>query len=95
MILADKSVIPAVGIGSVKMILRDTEGKSVCVEFKNVLYVPELHKRLISIAQITAKGASIMFQKHSCELFFSGRKLDFGTRVNNLYRLNSQNFDSS
>jgi hypothetical protein len=89
-ILADKSVIPAVGIGNVKMVLRDSEGKSVCVEFKNVLYVPDLQKRLLSIPQMTTRGAEITFKKHSCELTFSGRKFDFGTKVKNLYKLNSQ-----
>ena len=89
-VLADKTVIPAVGIGAVKMVLKDSEGRNVCVEFKNVLYVPDLKKRLISIPQMTTKGAEITFKKYSCELLFSGRKFDFGRRVENLYKLNSQ-----
>ena len=56
-VLADKSVIHAVGIGTVKMLLRDSEGKTVRLEFKNVLYVPNLQKRFISIPQLTIEGA--------------------------------------
>ena len=77
-VLADKSVIHGVGIGTVQMLLKDSEGKTVCVEFKNVLYVPDLQKRLISIPQLTTKGAEITFKKHSCALLFSGRKFGFG-----------------
>ena len=91
--LADKSVIHAVGIGSVKMVLKDMDGKNVYVELKNVLYVPHLNKRLISIPQMANKGASITFEKSSCVLSFSGRMLDLGTRVGNLYRLNFQKED--
>ena len=57
-VLADKSVILAVGIGTVQMLLRDSKGKTVWVEFKNVLYVPDLQKRLISMI----KGAEITFE---------------------------------
>ena len=89
-VLADKSVIPAVGIGTIQKLLKDSQGKTVFVEFKNVLYVPDLQKRLISIPQLTIKGAEITFKKHSCALLFSGRKFDFGKRVENLYKLNSQ-----
>ena len=91
--LADKSVIHAVGIGSVKMVLKDMDGKNVYVELKNVLYVPDLNKRLISIPQMANKGASITFEKSSCVLSFSGRMLDLGTRVGNLYKLNFQKGD--
>ena len=82
-LLADKSVSKAVGIGSVKVLIRNARDEDVCVEFRNVLYVPLLTKRLVSISQMTQKGAEITFKKDSCELYFHNMKFRLGQRVDN------------
>ena len=50
--LADKSIVRAVGKGSVNVYLRDINGEKVPIRFENVLYVPNL-ERLISISLLT------------------------------------------
>ena len=82
-VLADKSVVPALGHGSVRATLRDRRGKLVKMKFENVLYVPALRKRLISVSQMTDRGAEITFKRNSCSLFFSGRTFKFGDHLRN------------
>ena len=57
-VLAEKSVIPAVGIGSIKMLFTDSEGKRI--ELKNVLHVPDLQKRLLFINDDKRSGNNFL-----------------------------------
>ena len=64
------------------------------ISFKNVLYVPGVKKRLLSIPQITDKGGEVTFKKNEVELKFSGRSYKFGKRDGKLYKLNNMSNDS-
>ena len=90
--LADKSIVKAVGKGSVNLYLRDVNGKKVPVAFENVLYVPNL-ERLISITQLTERGeVEVTFKKKMAVMQISGRQFIFGTKIGKLYKMNYCNF---
>jgi hypothetical protein len=57
-ILGNKSSIPATGIGRVA-VCTQAKGKWTHVVFQNVLFVPQLHRNLLSIPHLTESGAEI------------------------------------
>ena len=88
--LADKSLVKAVGFGSVQIYLSEEKGREVPIEIEKVLFVPELQKRLISISQIAGKGGEVTFKKKICVLSYQKRTFPFGQRIGNLYELSCQ-----
>ena len=94
-VLADKSVVRAVGQGELRVVLTDANGEKVNVLFKQVMYVPELRKRLISIGQLTNLGAEVTFTKDSVTLLTNGRKFVFGGRFGKLFELTCEFVRSS
>ena len=90
--LADKSIVKAVGKGSVNVYLKDENGVKVPVTFENVLYVPKL-ERLISISQLTErKDVEVSFKNKVAVLQISGRKFIFGNKTEKMYKINYCNF---
>ena len=85
-ILADKSIVPAIGCGDVKVIIFDNE---VPVTFKNVLYVPKLKKRLLSISEMTKTGAEVKFKGDLCSLIINQKKYVIGHKHGKLWKLNN------
>ena len=75
-------------MGPVKTKIRDVKGNHTIIALQNVLLVPNLRKRLISISQLTARGAEIIFKKDTCFLSRKGKRFNFGSRVGRLYVLN-------
>ena len=86
--LADKSLVRAVGFGDLNVYLPDESGKSVPVVFKEVMFVPQLEKRLISIGQVTKRGAQVLFNSDSVTMRIGGRNFSFGCSFGNLYNMN-------
>ena len=87
-VLADKSTVRAAGVGELRVILTDINNEKVAVVFRGVMYVPQLKKRLISIGQMTAAGASITFTNDSVTMSNHGRKFVFGGKFGKLFELN-------
>ena len=85
--LADKSVVRAVGQGCLNIYLRDINGRKVPVTFKNVLYVPNF-ERLISVSQLTKRGAEVVFKEKSVELRMGERCFEFGSKLGKLFKMN-------
>jgi hypothetical protein len=86
--LADKSVVPGEGEGDLCMYLRDEKEEKVAVKFKEVMYVPKLKKRLISIGQLVLNNtAEVTFRDQTVTLSTGGRKFVFGNRFGKLYEL--------
>ena len=85
--LADKSLVKAVGFGSVRVYLSEEKGRDVPIVIEKVLFVPQLQRRLISISQIVEKGGEVMFQKKKCILTYHNRRFEFGQRAGKLYQL--------
>ena len=85
--LADKTVVQAEGFGKLNFYLSEKNGGDVPITLENVLFVPRLKKKLLSISQITKKGPEMTFSARSCTLNFLGRHFEFGERIGNLYEL--------
>jgi hypothetical protein len=57
------------GIGSVRFAI----GVSQTVKLTDVLFVPELDRKLLSIPLLVAKGAEVLFREYHCDIRFGGR----------------------
>ena len=86
--LADESVFFSYGSGDVNMQLLDDNSEAVDIVFKDVLYVPKLQKKLLSITSMTKRGATVQFEGNSCTLLMKKRKFLFGHRHGKLWKLN-------
>jgi hypothetical protein len=87
--LADKSIVPAAGVGDVNLVLTDENGEKVPVTLKEVLYVPKLKMKLVSVSVLDDRGAEVSFKSGVCTVTASNRKFTFGHKVGKLYRLSS------
>ena len=84
--LADESKIFGYGIGDVNIKLFDGS-TFVPVVIKNVLYVPQLHRKLLSISDITDRGSSVTFKGQSSTITMKGKTFLFGQRHGKLWHL--------
>ena len=88
--LADKSQIASVGVGDVKAeIFSGVDGATIPVMFKNVLYVPGLKRRLLSIAAFTETGATVIFRGELCTIVINDKSYDLGHKHGKLWKLNN------
>ena len=55
--LADESFVPAAGVGDVNLVLVNEDGDNVPVVVPDVLYIPKLKKKLISVPTLDDRGA--------------------------------------
>jgi len=89
-ILSDNSTIPATGSGhlNVKMF---TNGKWSNTVLQDVLYVPDLHRNLLSVLHLAWRGADVLFSGEACQVFNHHKSpiLEGGLH-NNLYIMNMQ-----
>jgi len=69
-VLADRSVVPVLGEGTV--IIRGTRGKPVALT--RVLYVPDLGQRLLSVAGIYDRGGSVVWSATQIKVLAPGSR---------------------
>ena len=94
-VLADKTIVRGAGEGDLRVILTDENGEKVPVLLRNVLFVPQLKKRLMSIGQLTKLGAEVTFSDQEVTLRVHGRTFVFGGRFGKLYELTCEVLPSS
>ena len=70
--LADETSIFGYGIGDVNIKLYDGN-VFVPVVIKNVMFVPKLQQRLLSISDITDRGSSVTFEGNCSTLKMKGK----------------------
>ena len=87
--LADESSIFGYGIGNIKITLFDGTA-FVPVVIKNVLYVPKLKRKLLSITDITDRGSSVTFEGETCTVKMKDKHFLLGRRRGKLWRLHCQ-----
>lgn len=73
--------LPARGVGSVKFSF-DT-GR--VVSLRDVLHVPGLDRKLVSVNALTAKGAQVQFQNDGCDITFGGDVIGHVKKCGKLY----------
>ena len=86
--LADNSVLYSYGKGDVYLSLYNGPEK-VKVELKNVLYLPKIQNKLISLPSMTAKGATVEFKGQLCTIVIDGKSYQIGYKQGKLYKLKS------
>lgn len=81
---ADKQIIKSKSMGDFEFSLGDTK-----ISIRDILYVPELSRTLISVAQLTDHGYGIYFDKSGVEIISSksGEVAAKGKRKENLFYL--------
>ena len=89
-ILGDNSTIPTVGSGhlNVKML---TNRKCINSILQDVLYIPDLHRNLLSVSHLVWHGTEVLFFGKACQVFNCRKSLILeGGLHNNLYIMNMQ-----
>lgn len=84
-IAKDRSYIEAIGIGNVN-VLSYVNGKTVKCTIKNVLYVPNLRRNLLSVKKLEMCDIKVIFGNGEVQLLSGKNLIGIGTR-NNLYEI--------
>ena len=87
--LADKTEIASVGKGDVRASIFNGDDEEIPILLKDVLYVPGLRKRLLSISAFTESGATVTFQGKLCSIVVSNQKYQLGHQHGKLWKLNN------
>ena len=83
--LGDKSTVDQAGIGSVT--IQCPEGYTITLS--NVLHVPSVNTRFISISALDEKGAEVTFASGKAKILISGKLIATGVRDHKLYWLSA------
>ena len=65
--LADNSILLAYGKGDVKVYVCNGP-KKICLVLKEVMFVPDIKKKLLSLSTVAERRAAVKFNKIACEL---------------------------
>ena len=87
--LADNSTLYSYGTGDVRVTIHDN-GNKFNIELRNVLYVPKIKNKLLSLPVIIENGADVLFRGDICQLTVNNKKYNIGHRCGKLFKLNSE-----
>ena len=77
--LADNSILLAYGKGDIKVYTYNGP-KKICLVLKDILFVPDKKKKLLSLSTVTERGAAVKFNKIACTIMIDGKMLSIGHR---------------
>ena len=77
------------GTGDVRVTIHDN-GNEFNIELRNVLYVPKIKNKLLSLPVIIENGADVLFRGDICQLTVNNKKYNIGHRCGKLFKLNSE-----
>ena len=86
-ILADRSIVHAIGRGDVYVNLVDKSNNAFPIVLKNVLFIPKLRKRLVSISIITESRKEVTFRNNTCSILIDQKEYMLGHKHGKLWRL--------
>nr|CCA21616.1 putative polyprotein [Albugo laibachii Nc14] len=81
--IANGSSVQAVAIGTIPITLNNGEK----VTIHDVLYVPELDRRLLSVPALVSRGLKITFGEHWCDIISGTKRIIRVKRRKNMYLL--------
>ena len=84
--LGDNRVILAYGKGTYRL-STELNGSSQKIALKNVLYLPELKRNLLSVQAMTKLGATVVFEGNECRISKDSRLVGIGIMQGKLYML--------
>src|SRR5712672_395309 len=83
--LGDKSTVAQEGVGSVT--IKTSEGYMIMLS--NVLHVPMINMRFISVSALEIKGSEIIFTSGAAKILIGGKTIASGVRDQKLYWLDA------
>ena len=92
--LADNSTLLAYGKGNVRLPVYDGLTK-VNVTLHDVLYVPRIQTKLLSLPTVTERGAEVQFKGQFCKIIINDKPFTIGHKHGKLYKLNSEPIHTS
>ena len=78
--LADNSILQAYGKGDFKVYVYNGQ-KKICLVLKEVLFVPDIKKKLLSLSTVIERGATVKFDKKNCTIIIDGKVLQSDTEM--------------
>ena len=84
--LGDNSTILAYGKGTFSLVA-DLNGRSQNIGLREVLFLPELEKNLLSVGAMVRLGASVTFEGDECKITRNSKLLAVGETRGKLYVL--------
>ena len=87
--LAENSIILAYGQGHIHVSVYDGAEK-VKLLLTDVLYVPKIRSKVLSLPAMTEKGACVQFKGNLCELNVKGKYYSIGHKHRKLFKLNTE-----
>ena len=87
--LADNSVLLSYGKGNLHLSVFDGTEK-VNITLSDVLFVPKIQNKLLSLPSMTEKGAEVRFKGQSCKIMINDKVYSIGHKHGKLYKLNSE-----
>ena len=87
--LADNSILLAYGKGSLRFSIYDGTER-VELFLSDVLFVPKIQNKLLSLPVMTEKGASVQFKGQLCELIVKDKHYTIGHKEGKLFKLNTE-----
>lgn len=85
--LTDGRTVTAKSTGQGRIVGRGSEGETVEINVKGLLYVPGLVGSVLSVSRITDQGYSVVFGPRDCQILKSGAVVAVGTKSDGLYYL--------
>ncbi|KXJ81382.1 hypothetical protein RP20_CCG020176 [Aedes albopictus] len=86
-VLADGKAVKAKGSGQGRIVGVGMYGEQVEVKIKELLYVPELSRNVLSVSRITEDGYTVVFGSRSCRIMDGEKVLAVGEKCGGLYYL--------
>ncbi len=83
----------AYGKGNVKLSVYDGKER-INVMLQDVLYVPKIQKKLLSLSSVTEKDAEMQFKGQSCKIIINEKTYNIGHKHGKLYKLNLESENS-
>ena len=65
------------------------------ITLKDVLYVPKIQKKLLSLPSMTQEGVEVRFKGQFCKVLIDEKPYSIGHKHGKLYKLNSEPIQSS
>ncbi|KAF1336396.1 Integrase catalytic core protein, partial [Globisporangium splendens] len=84
-IIADGATMKAIGVGNIR--IKIDNGRIVTIT--EVLHIPQLDRRLISISKLTQRGLGVRFNLTHCAIMNGDDVLVQAQRYKNIYKLNA------
>ena len=92
--LADNSTLLPYGKGEVALFAYDGTQK-VNITLHDVLFVPRIQNKLLSLPTMTEKGTEVQFKEQFCKITIDYKSYSIGNKYGKLYKLNLEPVQNS